>query len=177
MAGDVDVHLPTGLGAQQALDLRQRWAGTNNQVMTGSNGFHRLMAPQLRPEFANPAYLLDRRVRQALYRGFDREAYNEALHLGLGMPADSWIPPDDPRRQTPAFRDSIVQYPYDPTQAVRELEALGWRRGNDGMLVNAAAQRRRSATSSTAARPRGGRAPHVHWLAPAASSPTGRSMS
>jgi peptide/nickel transport system substrate-binding protein len=142
LAGEVDVHLPTGLGAQQALDLEGRWAsGTGNQVMVGPHGLHRFMAQNLRPETARPVYMMESRVRQALYRAFDKDAYNQAMHLGRGFPADSWIPPTDARRQNPAFRDSIVQYPHEPERALRELEALGWRRGADGMLVNQAGER------------------------------------
>lgn len=141
LAGEIDLHLPSGLEAVQAVELKRRWEGTGNQVLAGSGGRLRVLAFQFRPETLGLAALGDRAVRQALFRGLDREGIAETNTLGLGPISDSWAPPDDPGRQMPEFRDSIIQYPYDPARAERELQALGWRRGADGVLVNPAGVR------------------------------------
>jgi peptide/nickel transport system substrate-binding protein len=59
---------------------------------------------------------------------------------GLGIIADSYIAPDDPRR--PLFKDSIPEWSYDVGTAQRILEDAGWHRGADGMLVNEASGER-----------------------------------
>src|SRR5439155_7867016 len=93
-----------------------------------------------RPEVqVKPRALRDPAVRQALYRGIDRQAVADAIGLGTFEPADSWIPAADPRR--PALAQSILQYPFDAQRAERELQALGWRRGPDGILINGEGER------------------------------------
>lgn len=142
LAGEVDVHPGGALGPQQAVELRRRWEGTGNQVLIGADGHLEFLAAQFRPEVdVRPAMLRDRLVRQALYRAIDRQAFSEGTSLGLSPVADSWIPPEDLRRQGPAFRDAIMQYPFDPVRAERDLGALGWRRGPDGILTNQASER------------------------------------
>lgn len=144
LSGSIDLHLPIVLDAQQALDIQRRWEGTGNRVLAGPDGRPEHISAQLRPDsevVVRPPALRDARVRQALYRGLDREELTQAVLYGFGKVADSWIPPDDLRRQHPALRDAIVQYPYDPLRAQRELEALGWAKGADGVLASPAGER------------------------------------
>ena len=142
LAEEVDLHVPSGLEAPHAVELQRRWAGSANQVLVGSVGKVKLMAFQFRPGVAvTPSALRERAVRQALYRVLDRDAASEAVTHGLGPIADSWVPPDDPRRQIATFRDSIIQYPYDLDRGRRELAAAGWQPGPDGILVNGAGER------------------------------------
>jgi len=142
LAEEVDLHVPSGLEAPHAVELQRRWQGTANQVLVGSVGKVKLMAFQFRPDVGvAPGALRERAVRQALYRTLDREAASEAVTHGLGPIADSWVPPDDPRRQIAAFRESIIQYPYDLNRARQELAAAGWNPAPDGILVNAAGER------------------------------------
>lgn len=142
LAGEIDLCPDCGLSPPQAIELRRRWEGTGHRVLTGPNGHQWYLEAQFRPEVeVKPAALRDRAVRQALYRGLDRPAVVEAVGLGLNPIADSWIPPDDSRRQAPPFRDSLIQYPYDPSRAERDLAALGWRRGADGFLASQSGER------------------------------------
>ncbi len=141
LAGEVDVYGGASISVAEALELQRRWAGTGNQVLAGPEGSLQSLAPQFRPEVVSLRALLDRPVRQALYRALDREGAAQVATLGLGPIADSWVPPDDPRRQLPAMRDAITQYPFDLGRAQRELEDLGWRKGADGILVNQAGER------------------------------------
>jgi peptide/nickel transport system substrate-binding protein len=144
LSGAVDLHMPVVLDAQQALDVQRRWEGTGNRVLVGPDGRMEFIGAQLRPDsevVVKPGALRDIRVRQALYRGLDRNELAQAVFFEYAKVADSWVPPDDPRRQVPVFRDAVVQYPYDPTRAQRELEEVGWPRGSDGIRVNAAGER------------------------------------
>ena len=141
LAGEVDTYGGPSVSVVEAVELQRRWQGTGNQVLTGPEGSLQSLAPQFRPDVVSLKALLDRPVRQALYRSLDREGANQVATQGLAQIADSWVPPDDPRRQLPIFRDAIVQYPFDLTRAQRELEDLGWRKGPDGILVNPTGER------------------------------------
>ena len=144
LSGAVDLHLPVVLEAQQALEIQRHWEGTGHRVMVGPDGRPEFLSVQLRPDsevMVRPSALRDQRVRQALYRAIDREEIAAALFYQYAQTSDSWIPPNDPRRQVPVIREAIQQYPYDPARAQRELEELGWRRGADGILANAAGER------------------------------------
>lgn len=137
LADDIDLIWEGSLRAQQAVDLNRRWEGTGSKVLTGLSGSLRHLLHQARLDMdVRPVALRDPAVRRALFQAIDREAVGESDHLGLAPLADSYIPPDDPRRQIPEFRASIIQYPLDRDRALRELEGLGWRRGGDGVLVN-----------------------------------------
>src|SRR5439155_11168207 len=137
LADELDVIWEGSLSAEQSAELSRRWEGTNNQVLRGPSGDIRHLLTQLRPSVeVKPAALRERAVRQALLRAIDREGIGNVVNLGLAPVPDTFMPPDDPRRQHPAIRDGITLYPYDPARAQRELEALGWRKGADGVLVN-----------------------------------------
>jgi peptide/nickel transport system substrate-binding protein len=127
---------------EQAGELQRRWATDGNAVLVGPSDKMAFIEAQSHTEVqVTPRALRDPPVRQALYRALDRPAVAEAIGSGAIQPADSWIAADDPRRQTPAFAQSIIQYSLDPARAERELQNLGWRRGADGILVNAEGER------------------------------------
>lgn len=140
LAGEVDHYGGPSIGVAEAVELQRRWAGTGNQVLIGPEGSLQSLTPQFRPDVVSLKALLERPVRQALYRGLDRQGATDVKSQGLGPIADSWILPDDPLRQT-AYRDAITQYLYDLARAQRELEDMGWRKGSDGILVNPAGER------------------------------------
>lgn len=78
--------------------------------------------------------LADRRVRQALTMGTNREEIIEAIQQGYGTVANSSVPPFhwayDP--------DATVAFDYDPEGARRLLEEAGWTdRDGDGVRENA----------------------------------------
>src|SRR5262249_23544278 len=78
LSGDVDVLLPTGVDVDTALTIKDRWQGTQNQVIFGSNGRLRMALAQSREAQANPKALLDQRVRQALMRSMDPKEVSDA---------------------------------------------------------------------------------------------------
>jgi peptide/nickel transport system substrate-binding protein len=136
LSGSVDVVTPPGVDVEAALNLKDRWAGTGNQVITQTlNSVNSAFAIQLRPEYAKPQNgLINRNVREALYRGIDRKEMAEVLTHGLAPLADSWIAPFDALR--PQVEASIPQFPYDPQRAQQLLTEAGWVKGSDGLLVS-----------------------------------------
>ena len=135
LAGEIDLTLPTGIDVESALTVQERWQGTENRVLYGSNGRLRMALPQSRAEAAQPKALLDPRVLQALFRAVDRSTISEAISQGKAPPGDGVVPPfyDIFKELGP----SMPAYPYDLAGAQRALQDLGWTRGQDGVLRNA----------------------------------------
>jgi peptide/nickel transport system substrate-binding protein len=65
--------------------------------------------------------LADRRVREALILGLDREAMSRQLFAGRQPVADSFLNPLDR-----GYTNEITHYRYDPDRAAALLEASGW---------------------------------------------------
>lgn len=140
LSGEIDVCQGCEFGIQLGRDMERQWTG--GKPLIGPNGRIQLLAGQFRPEVdVKPAALREAGVRQSLYRAVDRQALADAITLGLSPVADSWIPVDDPRRQSSPIRESIIQYPFDPARARAELGALGWTAGADGMVANSSGEK------------------------------------
>jgi peptide/nickel transport system substrate-binding protein len=82
---------------------------------------------------ARPA-LANRRVREALILGIDRQAISRSLFAGRQPVADSFVSPLDS-----GYSADIPHYRYDPTQAKRLLDEAGWH-ASGGIRRNAAGQ-------------------------------------
>ena len=65
--------------------------------------------------------LADRRVREALLLGLDREAISKSLFAGRQPVADSFVNPLDV-----GYTDDVPHYPYDPARAAALLDEAGW---------------------------------------------------
>ncbi|HZK90745.1 MAG TPA: peptide ABC transporter substrate-binding protein [Stellaceae bacterium] len=76
--------------------------------------------------------LADRRVREALLLGLDRETMVKTLFAGRQAVADGFVEPQDA-----GFTDDVPKYPYDPTRARQLLEAAGWHAQRDGTRQDA----------------------------------------
>jgi peptide/nickel transport system substrate-binding protein len=76
-----------------------------------------------RPLFA------DRRVRQALSHGVDRQGILDSVLFGLGDLVDSAIP-----FQSWARSDNVPMYRFDLEAARKLLDEAGWTAGGDGIL-------------------------------------------
>ncbi|HTV89377.1 MAG TPA: peptide ABC transporter substrate-binding protein [Stellaceae bacterium] len=81
---------------------------------------------------ARPA-LADRRVRQALLYGVDREAISKSLFAGRQPVADSFVSPLDA-----GYAGDIPHYRYDPAKAAQLLDAAGWHTAGGGLRRDAA---------------------------------------
>ena len=68
----------------------------------------------------------DRETRRALVMAVDRTALVRSVFDTLGMVAHG------PATRIMATSDTTIGLPYDPDQASRTLDSLGWKRGADG---------------------------------------------
>ncbi|MEW5727406.1 MAG: peptide ABC transporter substrate-binding protein [Pseudomonadota bacterium] len=66
--------------------------------------------------------LADKRVRQALMHGIDREALSRQLFAGRQQVADANVPPLDW-----VHTDDLAKYRFDPATAARLLDEAGWK--------------------------------------------------
>jgi len=154
LAGAVDVVLSPSINLDVASELKQRWAGTGNQVLTPVSDSQQFLRPQFRPEIAQPRNgAPNLTVRKATYMAIDRELVASASSNGLAPVADNaWVSPTDPWRKQ--LETAIVSYPYDPARAQQLLAEAGWVRGGDGVLVHQASGERFE--SKISARPTAG---------------------
>jgi peptide/nickel transport system substrate-binding protein len=136
LAGDLDVILPVTVDLDAALDLRERWQGTGNQVRVDLTGGLTQLEMQFRPVARPVNGFSQRLVRQAFYQAIDRNALSEIMTQSLSPVADSWYPPLHTLR--PLMEDAIPKYPHDPREAISLLAQAGWNRGPDGTLVHTA---------------------------------------
>lgn len=115
-----------GLTLDQALSLEQRRGGDFDFIYKAG-----LIYEHLDVNLSNPV-LADRRVRQALLYGVDRQAISQKLFQGKQPVADSNVSPLDW-----VHSDDITRYPYDPAKAKALLAEAGWTPGPGGVRVNA----------------------------------------
>lgn len=81
------------------------------------------------PNLTNPLFQ-DKRVRQAMAFGIDRQAINTAVGGGTFTLSSGPIPPF----LKPWHDDSLQPYAYDPNKASQLLADAGWTPGSDGIL-------------------------------------------
>jgi peptide/nickel transport system substrate-binding protein len=80
--------------------------------------------------------LADKRVRQALLYGIDREAISRQLFAGRQPVAQSFVSPLDW-----VFTEDVPRYPYDPAKARALLDAAGWHGGDGEIRRNGAGEK------------------------------------
>ena len=114
-----------GLTLDQALSLEQRRSEAFDFVYKAG-----LIYEHIDLNLDNPI-LADRRVRQALLYGLDRQAISQQLFQGKQPVADSNVSPLDW-----VYSEDTQRYPYDPAKAKALLADAGWRPGPDGVRVN-----------------------------------------
>ena len=134
LGGEAHVAIDRAIYAQETSTLRQEWVSRGAGVIVSSPGWIRFLSAQSRPAYANPAAILDVRVRRATAHVFDRAAIAEAM-LGEGaMPADIIVPP------SAALHDAVdrvaMKYPYDLRRTEQLLGEAGFTKGTDGVYVS-----------------------------------------
>jgi peptide/nickel transport system substrate-binding protein len=77
----------------------------------------------------------DKRVRQALALGLNRQGLCQLLFPGQDCATDTWLAPIHPCCFPPPGRvtPDLPRYPYDPQRAAQLLEAAGWFRNATGI--------------------------------------------
>ena len=115
-----------GLPLDEALAFDKRHGGEFNVVYKPGLTFEHVDVNLDVPVLA------DRRVREALLLGLDREAVSRSLFGGRQAVADSFVEPLDA-----GFTTDVPRHPYDPAKAKQLLEEAGWKAQPDGSRRNA----------------------------------------
>jgi peptide/nickel transport system substrate-binding protein len=135
LAGEVDMSLGRGLAIDRVKHIADQWP--DGVIATGLPTNWVAIYPQfIEP---NPPIILDVRFRRALLHAIDRQEMADGLQAGLADVAHSYISPSEPQYR--AIESAIVRYEYDTRQSTRLLEDLGYTRGPDGFLQDAANRR------------------------------------
>ena len=74
------------------------------------------------PPLDRPDFFYDQRTRQAIAMCLDRQQVVDTVLFGLSVVPNSYISPEHP-----LYDSTVAPYPYDPAQANRILEQVGWR--------------------------------------------------
>ncbi len=135
LAGSIHRTSRNGLGFEEGLIAKEQWGdkgeGTVYFVPVGCRRV--LLPPDSQPLFS------DVRVRRALLMAIDREQVINALVAGQAKVAHIPLAPNEPGFA--AAEAAAAKYAFDPRGALALFEQVGWRRGTDGALTNAAGER------------------------------------
>ncbi len=123
-----------GIALDQALQARDAWP--DGQEIMAPNAWVVIFPQLLDP---NPASVADVRFRRAVMYGLDRQQMVDTIESGVTDVAHAILNPKDP--EYAAIKDDIVRYDYDPRQAARLIEEVGYSRGQDGFYRDATGQR------------------------------------
>jgi peptide/nickel transport system substrate-binding protein len=134
LSGAVELTLGRGLSIDQSLAFREQWRDGHIELSDSGN------PTMLGPQFLNPTppLVADARFRRALYHAIDRDEMAQTLQGGLVEAAHSGLPFND--RTYDEVKPRVVRYEYDPRRAVQIMQELGYTRGADGLLRDAAGQ-------------------------------------
>ncbi|HEY3117259.1 MAG TPA: ABC transporter substrate-binding protein, partial [Chloroflexota bacterium] len=135
-AGALDVAPEKTVFTELILQLRDEWKQTGAGTVYMRPENWRYAFVQMNTDWGLPPELSrDARIRQGLYRAMDRAGLREWALPGIpNTDADSFMPKNDPR--APAVGQPFARYPYDQTQALRDLADAGWSRAADGRMLN-----------------------------------------
>ncbi|MPZ12824.1 MAG: hypothetical protein GEU73_00080 [Chloroflexi bacterium] len=134
MAGAVDLSLGRGFDFDQAVVVERQWQ--DGRVASRFSGSQVIFAQFVG---SNPPLVTDLRFRRALLQAIDRQQMVDQLLEGRGVVAHTFLGPEEP--EFPGIEQSVVRHEYDPRRAQEAIEALGYNRGPDGILRDAANQR------------------------------------
>lgn len=131
LAGEIHRTGDNGLRFEDGLLLDKEWK--DGKIHFTPVGFQRLVLPQRNPLFR------DVRVRQALLHAINRDELIATFFENKALMAHTLLHPSEPGYQ--AAELASTKYRFDPPKAVALMDAAGWRRGSDGVLVNEAGER------------------------------------
>jgi len=134
LADDVDMAVAQAIGFQETSVLKQEWVPrTQGRLLFNPNAVRHVQI-QARPAYADPAVMLDVRVRRALLHAIDRPALAEAMVDERGMTADAMLP-----QVVPFYADvdrAITKYPFDIRRTEQLMAETGFAKGADGFFVS-----------------------------------------
>ncbi len=127
ISGELGMFIDQGLAMQKQLGMSDKYTFLFPPGVTYEHIDLNLLT--------NPL-LKDKRVRQGLLYGIDRDTLVQQLFEGKWPVANSWVNPKDP-----GFDPSGRKYAYDPDKAKSLFEAAGFKPGADGIRVDAQGRR------------------------------------
>jgi peptide/nickel transport system substrate-binding protein len=137
LAGDVELTIGQNLNVEAAVQLGAQWReGHFEAAPAGGNPLH--MFPQfINP---NPPVIADLAFRRALTHALNRQEIVDSILAGRAEIAHGilWGSSD---REWRDIDSAVVRYEYDPRRAMQMLDGLGYVRGADGFIQDAAGQR------------------------------------
>jgi len=125
LAGSIDAITSFGLSLDQALDFERRHGHSFTFHYRPALTWERISC-----NLDNPI-LKDKRVRQALLYGANRQKMVDILFQGKQQVADSWIPPNHY-----GYNPNIKHYPFNRDKAKSLLKEAGWIKTPSGIRVN-----------------------------------------
>ncbi len=134
LAGDADLALDGAIFYPQAATLKREWATSAQGIVLLQPGTLRFVSAQHRPAVANPASVLDPRIRRATAHALDRQALSDALTEGYGVVADAPAPPGV-RYQADVDR-AVPKYPFDVRRTEQIMAEAGYLKGADGWFTS-----------------------------------------
>jgi peptide/nickel transport system substrate-binding protein len=139
LAENVELALDNSLRFEHAQVLRRDWGSSNKGTVLLDPVQPRQTNIQFRPELVNPRGLLDLRVRKAIAHSVDKDLLLLGLLDGEVPPSDQFLP-----KTVPYFAEldrAIAKYPFDLRRTEQLMGEVGYRKGGDGLFVNAAGER------------------------------------
>ncbi len=148
LADQVHYTAVASLRFEHVLVLRRDWAATNKGVLLLRQGLPVILPVQTRPEYTQPAALLDLRVRKALAHSIDRQALDDGLFEGHGFISESLVP--EPLPYSAEVHRTMARYPYDPRRSEQLMSEAGFARDREGFYADASGERFRPDYTTTA---------------------------
>jgi peptide/nickel transport system substrate-binding protein len=136
LAGTVDLIPPGTAIKPTAMTAIKEQMGDRVLVMAAPND-HRHLTVNGRDAAAPWS---DHRFRQAMLHGLNRSELADVVQLGWTDPTWYWGFPQDPVYRM-AEQAGLPKYEFDPSRATQILASLGWTKGPDGILQNAAGEK------------------------------------
>ncbi len=135
LSGNVQLLADDAVYFQQAVIIRQNWAGNQGGSVLVMPGLWRYTQMQIHPERVSPNArgLMDVNVRKAIASAVDKQAINDGIYEGEGINSDSVIPPTvDYYAQVDRATN---KYPYDPRRSEQLMNDAGYTKASDGFFV------------------------------------------
>jgi peptide/nickel transport system substrate-binding protein len=130
LSGEVHIPIDESIRIADGQVLQREWGARNAGIVSFIPKNWRHLDFQFRPEVASPRAILDERVRKAIAHTIDKQAINEGLLEGVGIPADTMMYPTVPYQAD--LERAVAKYPLDPRRAEALLQEAGYRKGADG---------------------------------------------